>query len=116
MKEWNLISLAEARRLAIEALAAAPRQTEEVGLRQALGRIAACEMVSAEDNPSFDRSTVDGYAVRSEDLAAASAATPVTLRLVGEVRMGRDYVGKISTGEAVRIPTGGMLPEVQMAC
>ena len=39
MKEWNLISLAEARRLAIEALAAAPRQTEEVGLRQALGRI-----------------------------------------------------------------------------
>ena len=74
MKAWNLISLTEARRLAVEALAAAPRPTEEVGLRQALGRIAACEMVSAEDNPSFDRSTVDGYAVRSEDLAAASLA------------------------------------------
>lgn len=111
MKAWNLISLADARRLAIEALAAAPRQTEEVGLRQAIGRIAACDMVNAEDNPAFDRSTVDGYAVRSEDLATASATSPATLRLVGEVRMGRGYGGKISTGEAVRIPTGGMLPD-----
>ena len=111
MKAWNLISLTEARRLAVEALAAAPRQTEQVGLRQALGRIAACDMVNAEDNPAFDRSTVDGYAVRSQDLAAASAVTPVSLRLVGEVRMGRGYDGKISTGEAVRIPTGGMLPD-----
>ena len=44
MKAWNLISLTEARRLAVEALAAAPRQTEQVGLRQALGRIAACDL------------------------------------------------------------------------
>ena len=44
MKAWNLISLTEARRLAVEALAAAPRPTEEVGLRQALGRIAMIDV------------------------------------------------------------------------
>lgn len=111
MKEWKLISLAAARRLATEALGAVPRQIEEVGLRQALGRIAACDMHSAEDNPAFDRSTVDGYAVRCEDLAAASVASPVALRVVGEVRMGRACAGAISTGEAIRMPTGGMLPD-----
>ena len=52
MKEWKLISLAAARRLATEALGAVPRQIEEEGLRQALGRIAACDMHSAEDNPA----------------------------------------------------------------
>ena len=110
MKEWQLIPLAEARRRAVEALGAAPPQLEEVALRQALGRIAACDMRSAEDNPPFDRSTVDGYAVRSEDVATASVAAPVALRVIGEVRMGRSCGGTIATGEAVRIPTGGMLP------
>lgn len=110
MKEWKLISLATARRLASEALVEVPRQVEEVGLRQALDRISACNIRSTEDHPPFNRSTVDGYAVRSDDLSAATVATPVSLRVIGEVRMGQVYTGTLATGEAVRIPTGGMLP------
>ncbi len=110
MKQWNLISLTAARALATNALAALPRQFEEVGLKTALGRIAASDVINREDNPPFDRSTVDGYAVRCEDLLNASAASPAVLQLVGEVRMGRGSVAEIGPGQAVRIPTGGMLP------
>lgn len=110
MGPWNLITLAEARRLAIEEMSALPPKTEQVGLRQALGRVAAADIVSTEDNPPFDRSTVDGYAVRSADSQAASTSKPVSIRLVGEVRMGKPGVVEIAAGEAVRIPTGGMVP------
>ena len=110
MKQWHLISLAAARTLATEALAALPRQFEAVGLKSALGRIAANDVINREDNPPFDRSTVDGYAVRYEDLLNASTASPAVLQLVGEVRMGRGSVAEIGPGQAVRIPTGGMLP------
>lgn len=110
MKQWHLISLAAARALATEALAALPRQFEEVGLKAALGRISANDVINREDNPPFDRSTVDGYAVRYEDLLTASTASPAVLQLVGEVRMGRGGVAEIGPGQAIRIPTGGMLP------
>ncbi len=110
MGPWNLITLTEARRLAIEELAALPLITEEVGLREALGRIAAADISNVEDNPSFDRSTVDGYAVRSVDSQTASMDQPVSVKLVGEVRMGKSIAVEIAEGEAVRIPTGGMVP------
>ena len=110
MKQWHLISLAAARNLAIETLAALPRQFEEVGLQNALDRIVAHDVINHEDNPAFDRSTVDGYAVRCEDLLTATVTSPVLLQLVGEVRMGREIVAQIGPGQAIRIPTGGMLP------
>ena len=110
MKQWHLIPLAAARNLATEALAALPRPFEEVGLQTALGRIVAADVMNREDNPPFDRSTVDGYAVRYEDLLTATADRPVLLQLVDEVRMGREIVTPIGPGQAIRIPTGGMLP------
>lgn len=92
--------------------AARPRSrgSEVVCLERALGRVTAEDLVTPEDLPPFDRSTVDGYAVRSVDTEHASADAPTVLRVVGEVRMGRTAQLSIAAGEAARIPTGGMLP------
>jgi molybdopterin biosynthesis enzyme len=62
MKDWNLISLELARRIAKTCAAKLPRQTEVVDFQQTLGRITAEDVVNPSDNPAFDRSTVDGYA------------------------------------------------------
>jgi molybdopterin molybdotransferase len=66
---------------------------------------------ASDDLPPFDRSTVDGFAVRAADVAGAGPKTPASLRLVGEVQMGATAVVAVRAGEAVRIPTGGMLPQ-----
>jgi len=81
-----------------------PRGTERVSLRQAYRRVLATDVVAPEDLPEFDKSTVDGYAVRGAD-------RPGSLQVIGEVEMGRPPEFAIRLGEAARIPTGGMLPE-----
>lgn len=87
------------------------RTAERVALTAALGRILAEDLVSPEDVPGFSRSTVDGYAVRAGDTYGASEAIPAYLRLAGNVRMGHPPDLQVSSGLAVAIPTGGMLPE-----
>ena len=65
-----------------------PRGTERVPLLHAYRRVLAHDIVALDDLPEFDKSTVDGYAVRAEDLGAASRTLPVSLAVVGEVQMG----------------------------
>ncbi len=89
----------------------APRGTEHVPLVQALGRVLALDIVSPHDLPPFDRSLVDGWAVRAADTETASQQTPARLRHAGEIRMGAPAGIAVGSGEAVRIPTGGMLPQ-----
>ncbi|AAL80666.1 molybdopterin molybdenumtransferase MoeA [Pyrococcus furiosus DSM 3638] len=84
---------------------------EEVTLDKALGRIVAEDIYSPLDIPPFDRSTVDGYAVRAEDTFMASEANPVELKVIGEVHAGEQPSVKLSKGEAVYITTGSMMPE-----
>lgn len=76
----------------------------------AFGRVLATDVTASTDLPPFERSLVDGWAVRAGDVAAASPEAPVRLRLSGEVRMGERAQAVASSGTAVRIPTGGMLP------
>lgn len=85
--------------------------TERVLLGQALHRILAQSISASSDLPAFDRSTVDGYAVKAANITRASAAASVTLRLVGEVLMGDQVRFAVGEGQAARIPTGGMMPE-----
>lgn len=92
-------------------LQAGPRGTERVPLRAALGRVLAEDAVASTDLPPFDRSTMDGWAVRACDLTAAAPDRPVRLRIVGEVQMGAAAGFGVPPGGAVRVPTGGMLPE-----
>jgi putative molybdopterin biosynthesis protein len=85
--------------------------TEDRPLAQALGLPLARDIVAEIDVPPFDRSNVDGFAVRSADLAAASEAAPVRLKLNGEViACGTAPAKPVLTGTATSIATGGPLP------
>lgn len=87
-----------------------PRGTERVALHDAYARVLARDIVAADDLPEFDKSTVDGYAVRAADAAGASEDLPASFAIVGEVLMGEVPAFAVGPGQAARIPTGGMLP------
>jgi molybdopterin molybdotransferase len=81
----------------------------------ASGFVAAEEIFSREDSPSFARSTVDGYAVRATDTFGASETLPAYLKVIGEVLMGASSTYKVNEQDAVLIHTGGMLPQAANA-
>jgi molybdopterin molybdotransferase len=81
-------------------------RTETVPLAQAFGRFVAAELRARVDNPAFDNSSMDGYAVSIADLIAADFVLP----LAGESRCG-DAPGRITSRTTMRIFTGAPLPE-----
>lgn len=101
----SLISVDVAYRLLLQEAAAIGR-TEDLPLSQAAGRVLATAVVARRTQPSFDASAMDGYAVRSADLAEG----PVPLRLIGESAAGRPFRGSVGAGETVRIFTGAPVP------
>ncbi len=90
---------------------AQPLATEQVTLAEALGRVLAADLVAPLAMPPFANSSMDGYAVRAGDLAGATAASPVSLRLIGEVPAGGVFAGAVMPGTTVRIFTGAPLPD-----
>ncbi|MFW5787753.1 MAG: gephyrin-like molybdotransferase Glp [Halanaerobiales bacterium] len=86
------------------------RGKEVIDFSKAKNRIVAKEIKADEDLPPFSRSTVDGFAVRAKDTAGASSSLPQYFEVIGEIEMGDKSEFKIASGEAVQIPTGGMLP------
>jgi molybdenum cofactor synthesis domain-containing protein len=80
--------------------------SETVQIEAAMGRVLAQDIVADSDLPPFDRSQMDGYAVRAEDVKSA----PVRLRIVGESAAGRGWHHKLEEGQAVRIMTGAPVP------
>jgi molybdopterin molybdotransferase len=84
---------------------------EELPLAEACGRALSEDLLSPIDLPPFPRSIMDGFAVRAQDTFGATDGLPAQLSVVGEVKMGKAPEVKVGAGEAVRIPTGGMLPE-----
>lgn len=86
-------------------------ELEEVPLEIAINRVLAKDIVATEDVPNFTRSVVDGYAVFSKDTHGASETMPSFLDLAGEVKMGESIEKSLRRGEAMYVPTGGMLPE-----
>jgi molybdenum cofactor synthesis domain-containing protein len=85
--------------------------TEFVPLREAHDRILATDVKADMDVPPFDRSAMDGYAVRAEDTYGASDLEPVLLRLVGTVHAGDEPDVEVGKGECVYTATGAMKPE-----
>ena len=85
--------------------------TEEVFLTEALGRVLGEDIAATEYVPDFDRSTVDGYAVRARDTFGCSDAIPAILPLQGEVLMGEGAEFPLNPEECVAVPTGGALPQ-----
>ncbi|HWS76292.1 MAG TPA: gephyrin-like molybdotransferase Glp [Quisquiliibacterium sp.] len=83
------------------------RAVERVGIRAALDRVLAGDVLSPFDVPASDNSAMDGYALRGADLAADSITS---LRIVGSAFAGRPFGGAVGPGEAVRIMTGAVMP------
>ena len=77
---------------------------ETVALADAAGRVLAEEITADRDYPPFPRSARDGFAVQAADL-------PGALRVIGEVRAGDAFIGRVNAGEAVEIMTGAGVPE-----
>lgn len=89
----------------------APVDEETIALPDSSGRVVSRDIVSPEDLPGFSRSAMDGYAVRARDTFGASEQVPALFEIRGEVLMGRVPSSVVQAGGAVRISTGGMLPE-----
>lgn len=92
----------------IRAALAPITDTERLAIRDALGRILAEDLISAINVPAHDNSAMDGYAVRFADL---NPAGDTTLKIIGTVFAGKPFSGKAGAGEAVRIMTGGVIPQ-----
>lgn len=117
MREFfQLQTVARARHILFQAYSQELPRTEGVPLREALGRVLATPIWSPEDVPPYSRSTVDGYAVRSQDTFGASESMPAMLSLVEDIAMGSVPKLAIDSGQASAIPTGGALPEGADAC
>ena len=85
-------------------------EPEALPLRAAAGRVLAGPVISDVDVPGFDRSTMDGYAVRADVIEGATSYNRVSLRVVGDAMPGTPFVRPIAPDEAVRIMTGAPIP------
>jgi molybdopterin molybdotransferase len=86
-------------------------RSENISVPKACGRVAAEDIHAKENLPTFARSTMDGYAVSSADTYCASEGFPVYLKVTGEMLMGHTASITAHRGEAIKIHTGGMLPQ-----
>ncbi|NPV77140.1 MAG: molybdopterin molybdotransferase MoeA [Anaerolineae bacterium] len=88
-----------------------PGLIEEVGLIEAPGRVMALDAKASIDLPAFSNSSMDGYALRAEDILNASAENPVTLQVIADIPAGKSPEITVDAGQAARIMTGGKIPE-----
>jgi len=102
------ISLEEAIELIVQNIT--PLGTEPVSLFQLLGRTPAFPIAAPINNPPFDRSPLDGYALRSVDTKGATQQAPVKLTVVDTVYAGDVPCVPLKEGQAIKIMTGAMLP------
>jgi len=107
-READWLSVKEALRRVLAR--AQPLEAESVQIMESLGRALAEGVTARATLPPWDNSAMDGYAVRHQDLAGVSAASPVVLRVVDEIRAGESASQALDQGEAARIMTGAPVP------
>lgn len=84
---------------------------QQVPLVDSLGRLLACDVYAPGSQPPFDRSPLDGYAVRAQDLAGAAPHSPAVLQVVDHLFAGSVSHIPVLAGQAVRLMTGSMIPK-----
>jgi molybdenum cofactor synthesis domain-containing protein len=94
----------------IAAVATAVEREESVALADAAGRVLAADVPAPFDVPGFDRSAMDGYAVRTADVVSASEDAPVWLTLAGRARPGAAFGAEVAPGSCVDTATGAPIP------
>lgn len=100
--------------LALEILGESVKQinrTELIDIQDARGRIIGEDIYAPINQPPFDRSPLDGYAIKAKDTVGASREKPIELRVVDEVFAGSDINTIVKKNEAIRIMTGARIPE-----
>lgn len=107
----HVVSAERAFEIVTKTMPGAALKEQSAPLQSACGRVLAKDVVGAENVPSFDRSTMDGFALRAADTFGAGDAIPAMLQIVGEVGMGQPAGFSLAPGQCARISTGGMLPE-----
>lgn len=110
MDFFQVVSVEQAKEKLMSHFSQTVLSMEKVSILEAPGRILGEAIRSREDIPSFIRSTVDGYAVKSSNSHGANEMTPGFLKMIGEVNMGETTPLEIADGQAVYVPTGGMVP------
>lgn len=106
----KLIPLEEARKTVLEKIKPIDR-VERIPLEEACSRVLAEDLIAEMTVPPFDRSAMDGYALRAEDTYGASAFKPRRLRLVGAAYPGESFDGEVGKGECIQISTGCPMPK-----
>ena len=107
----NVISVEEASHKLIEHLQTHQLvRTERVSLENAFLRILSQDIISPEALPNFNRSTVDGYAIKASESHGCSESLPSVFTEINSIEMGQNHHIHLESGQCVRIMTGGMLP------
>ncbi len=104
----QLLSVDEALSRILDGIA--PLPAERVKLSDSLGRVLAEDLRAEINLPPFPNSALDGYAVRSDDVAAAAPQSPVQLRVTMDIPAGKPPDSPLTAGQAARIMTGAPLP------
>ncbi len=103
-----MIPVSEAIQIVKEQCKALP--SRKVALEHSLGRYLAEDIFADCDLPPFNRSQMDGYAIRAAEVTNASEDAPARLHIVGESAAGRGWHHEMNAGQAVRIMTGAPVP------
>ena len=106
----KLVSLDEAKKILKQSFSPKPIGVERVPLFETHNRVLAQDVVAPTDVPPFNRSTVDGYAVRAADTFGADEDRPVALKICGRVNVGETPSVIVKKGTAAEIATGAPLP------
>jgi molybdenum cofactor synthesis domain-containing protein len=107
----KLLSIDEAKQVLKQSFSPKPVGVEQISLSKAHDRVLAEDVVAPMDVPPFDRSTVDGYAVRAVDTFGADEDCPVALKLCGQVTVGEAPSVIMENGVTAEIATGAPLPK-----
>ena len=105
----TLLSVEQARQRLLEQLS--PVGLEKLPLDQAAWRVLSQQVASPTDLPPFPNSSMDGFAILSEDVQAAGEAKPVRLKVVADIPAGSAPNIRLESGQAARIMTGAVVPE-----
>jgi len=103
-----MISLNEALQLVFDSIH--PLDVIRTKLNEALGCVLAADITAHYPNPRFNNSSMDGYAIISNDLVLASRTNPISLEVIEDLPAGKSCQRTLETGQAVRIMTGAPLP------
>jgi putative molybdopterin biosynthesis protein len=107
----KLLTFDEAKKAVESQFRAKPLGVEEISLLESSNHVLAQNITATMNIPPFNRSTVDGYAVKAEDTFGAEENKPVVLHVSGTVNIGEPPRTAVSKGEAAEIVTGAPIPE-----